>query len=96
MFARTAIRLFVLTVVFAGLDAVACTDCKEHQDQRSEGSGSSAYMDDSAPKRGFAANKDITAPRKVYRMKADGTVEVTDQTPSKTGRNDVDGIQVRF
>ena len=96
MSARNTIRLFVLTAFFAGLETIACTSCKEHQAQPGQDSGSSAYLDDSAPKRGFAANKAVTPPKKVYRMKADGTVEITDEAPSKKLRNDVDGIQVKF
>lgn len=60
-------------------EARACSTCKDHPAPAApQESGNSAYMDDSAPRRDIAAaQKPANDGKMVFKMRADGTVEVT-------------------
>lgn len=72
---------FLFVTIFLALsisDARACSTCNEHkQPQAKQDTGSSVTMDDSAPRRGFAAAKPADDGTRNFRMRADGTVEIT-------------------
>ncbi len=76
--------------------ALACGGCKEHQSASGQDNGNTVTMDDSASKRGFADRKPASEGRSVFRMKKDGTVEVTRETPAEASRRAQLEVQKRY